>query len=106
MIDREKVRQTLLKKRDELEYRVTRLNRDARKGLDRDWQEQASELANKDVREALGKEATQEIARIEKALVRLDNDRYGICAACGEQIPEARLEAYPYAERCVSCDSD
>lgn len=38
-----------------------------------------------------------------RALSRLEEGRYGVCSACGEQIPVERLEAIPTAERCGRC---
>lgn len=38
-----------------------------------------------------------------RALARLEEGRYGVCPACGEQIPVERLEAIPTAERCGRC---
>ncbi len=43
------------------------------------------------------------LERVEAAIRAIDEGRYGICAACGRPIPEERLEALPYAERCVDC---
>ena len=40
---------------------------------------------------------------IESALVRMKKGEYGTCDHCGEKIPNARLEALPWARRCVSC---
>jgi RNA polymerase-binding protein DksA len=40
---------------------------------------------------------------IESALVRMKKGEYGTCDHCGETIPNARLEALPWARRCVSC---
>ncbi len=40
---------------------------------------------------------------VDKALVRLDEGNYGRCDVCGKQIPDARLEAIPWAETCVTC---
>ena len=45
------------------------------------------------------------IEMIDEALTRLDNNEYGICLECGEEIGEARLEAKPYARYCVECKS-
>lgn len=43
--------------------------------------------------------------QVDDALRRLDEGGYGICAGCGEPIPVERLEARPFAERCVPCAS-
>jgi len=45
------------------------------------------------------------VQRIETALRRLANGRYGSCAECGHRIAEARLEVLPFAERCLDCES-
>lgn len=37
---------------------------------------------------------------IEEALIRIENGEYGICQGSGEPIPQARLEAMPFA-RCT-----
>ena len=37
------------------------------------------------------------------ALERMATDKYGLCERCGQEIPEARLEAVPSARLCVSC---
>jgi DnaK suppressor protein len=36
-----------------------------------------------------------------RALAKLDEDTYGTCDTCGEQIPQGRLEARPWATRCL-----
>jgi len=38
-----------------------------------------------------------------KALARIDDGTYGICASCGEAIGKARLKAFPRATLCVTC---
>ena len=40
---------------------------------------------------------------VDEALDRLSNGDYGVCAACGQQIPAKRLEALPWARYCVPC---
>ncbi|MBQ9788311.1 MAG: TraR/DksA family transcriptional regulator [Lentisphaeria bacterium] len=45
------------------------------------------------------------IQLIEEALERIVNGEFGKCRDCGEDIPEARLEARPYAVYCVKCKS-
>jgi RNA polymerase-binding transcription factor DksA len=43
----------------------------------------------------------QVLAEIERALKKFDTGTYGICEDTGEPIPEARLEALPYARYTV-----
>lgn len=45
---------------------------------------------------------TQE--RIQAALARLENGTYGFCSECGEDIAAARLQALPFAVRCLDCE--
>jgi RNA polymerase-binding transcription factor len=44
------------------------------------------------------------LAEVLQALKRLDDGRYGLCVACGNPIPEKRLEAIPWAARDVKCE--
>ena len=43
------------------------------------------------------------LAEVQAALERIDDGRYGLCERCGAAISYVRLEAIPYARRCVSC---
>jgi DnaK suppressor protein len=40
---------------------------------------------------------------IEAALQRMDSKSYGVCEDCGEAISRRRLEAIPWADRCIGC---
>lgn len=40
---------------------------------------------------------------IEEALERINTGTYGICIACGCEIPKERLEAVPHTQKCVPC---
>jgi RNA polymerase-binding transcription factor DksA len=44
-----------------------------------------------------------ELRALEAALKRLSEGAYGVCVDCGEDIPFARLQAQPAAERCLDC---
>jgi len=43
------------------------------------------------------------LSKITQASERLDDESYGICDACGEDIGEARLEARPVTTMCIAC---
>jgi RNA polymerase-binding protein DksA len=97
------IQERLLAKQAELAHRLERIKDNLTAGRSADSQEQAQELENAEVVDALGNEARNEFSRIAKALEQIKNDTYGICEDCGERIPMARLEAYPFADRCIRC---
>ena len=43
------------------------------------------------------------IKKIRAALERIENDRYGICESCGEEISIKRLKARPVTSFCIRC---
>jgi DnaK suppressor protein len=54
---------------------------------------------------AMNEHETAELAAIDAALERIALGKYGQCQDCGITIPEARLNAYPTALRCISCQA-
>ena len=53
--------------------------------------------------DALRRAALTERAEIAAARERWADGTYGVCEVCGRPIPDARLEARPFARRCVAC---
>ena len=49
--------------------------------------------------------AALQIGAVSEALLRLKESRYGGCADCGAQIPFERLQAEPWALRCLACEA-
>lgn len=45
----------------------------------------------------------RELTKIAAALRRIDNEEFGICEDCGEDIAQARLEIDPGARLCIDC---
>jgi RNA polymerase-binding transcription factor DksA len=45
------------------------------------------------------------MAQIDNALIRIKDNRYGICAACHKPIGMEQLELSPASEHCPSCQS-
>jgi len=45
------------------------------------------------------------IKKIKSALERIENDTYGICDTCGEDITLKRLKARPVTTQCIDCKS-
>ncbi|RPI36190.1 MAG: TraR/DksA family transcriptional regulator, partial [Nitrospiraceae bacterium] len=65
------------------------------------------DLADVAIRDAL--QATNltrhrtKLEAIEEALRKIDEGDYGICEDCDEDIPVGRLNAMPFAVRCIEC---
>lgn len=43
---------------------------------------------------------------IESAIEALEAGEYGVCEDCGDKIAPRRLEAAPWARRCVACEEE
>ena len=86
--------------------RITRHTRHREEPLPQDFAEQAVELENQEVLEALDAEVADELRQIERALGRLDAGEYQQCQSCGEDIPGERLAALPTTSLCVDCASE
>lgn len=46
----------------------------------------------------------EQLTRIRSALQRIEDGRYGVCAACGAEISHERLLAKPEAVFCIECE--
>lgn len=62
-------------------------------------------LQNQQIAIAADRQRQAQIARIRRALSNLDQDCFGYCVKCGEEISERRLEADPSAYLCIGCAS-
>jgi len=58
----------LISRRDELRQRIAAIERDYRQGLDADSEEQAMQLENAEVLEAISKAAAEELTEVEEKL--------------------------------------
>ena len=96
-------RQQLQHKKAELAARLERITANLRRGYDADSKERAKELEDSEVVDALGNEAREEIIKVSAALKRMDEGEYGVCNECGADIDRGRLEAHPYARKCIDC---
>src|SRR6202795_201316 len=57
-----------------------------------------------DIEFALIQMKSETLNKINDALMRLEQDNYGNCFECGEEIAEKRLRALPFAVRCKDCE--
>ncbi len=104
--DHQPVREQLLARRQALVSRVARIDDDLKRkkgALAKDSEEQAIELENDEVLNALDDSSRTELKAIDLALARLDAGTYDRCGRCGHEIGEKRLKALPYTSVCIQC---
>lgn len=58
---------------------------------------------SKNVMMAVSENDNRQLVLINEALERLDDDEYGICQNCEEEINTRRLDAVPWARYCLKC---
>ncbi len=100
-------RKILIARREELEQ-LSQNSAEARETVTLD-QASVGRLSRMDaiqqqaMAQATERQRSVEISRIENALKRLDEDEYGFCVECGEDISIKRLEIDPAATHCIKC---
>ncbi|HTO58476.1 MAG TPA: TraR/DksA family transcriptional regulator [Pseudomonadales bacterium] len=108
-VPHDQIKQTLLARKHELLERHSRISRKTRhrdEPLPQDFAEQAVELENQELLEALDVEVAEELRQIQRALLRIESGEYDYCTGCGENIPPARLQALPTTSLCVDCATE
>lgn len=103
MTDYTQIKESLLARRGELEQRLAKIKDDLSQPLDHDFAEQAVELENDEVLGTLGIECEEEVKKINRALIRIEEGSYGECVDCGKDISPGRLAVRPYSSRCIQC---
>ena len=108
-IDIEHFKALLLKRRDELRA-VTEAGEEAADTVELD-QTRVGRLSRMDAlqSQAMSQETNRrrdlELKRIASALIRIEEEEYGYCITCGEEIAAKRLEIDPAAPLCIECAS-
>lgn len=68
----------------------------------------AAETSESDIQDdielALIQMKAETLSKVDEALERLHDGRYGYCFECGTEIAEPRLRALPFAVRCKDCE--
>ena len=106
----EEIRAVLRARRDELLAEVSELAQPVRApGVQMQFGKRAGDHTADAVtqmqRSMTASELFHMATEIERALERLDDGSYGLCADCGGEIAPERLEALPWATQCISCKS-
>lgn len=58
---------------------------------------------SKNVALAVSENESRQLALIDEALLRVEDEEYGLCQNCEQEINPKRLEAIPWARYCLNC---
>lgn len=90
---------------NEVQGRIRDVRADGSKDREVFDQGESSEVdIQEDIEFALIQMKSETLNKINEAVRRLDEETYGNCFECGEEIAEARLRALPFAVRCKDCE--
>ena len=105
-------RDMLLEERDRVAAAINHLHEDNSGSIEDETEEEtydnhladsATATLNREIDYTLEENAEHVLQAINEALERIDEGTFGTCRRCGKPIAEERLEAIPYANRCIDC---
>jgi DnaK suppressor protein len=101
----ERVRGELIAKMDELRGKVSRTAARMKDGSDRlaDFVDQATVECEQTVELTIRVRESDQIREIQAAILRIDQDRFGVCSLCGREISPKRLLLAPLSRLCTAC---
>jgi RNA polymerase-binding protein DksA len=112
VVDTERFRTLLLEERERVANALHHLHEQNSGSLEDETEEEtydnhladsATATLNREIDYTLEENSEHVLSAIEEALSRIEAGTFGTCARCGKPIAEARLEAIPYATRCIDC---
>ena len=75
---------------------------DTSMSYDENFADSGQVAAEQGENKVLASQLQSELDEVERALAKLDDGSYGKCETCGEDIPDARLEALPASRFCMT----
>jgi len=100
-----KIKAQLIERKQKLAELLGKIEKSARRKLEKDSEQQAIDRENEEVLTSLDDSLNEEFEEITNALNKLKQGTYGNCDKCGREIALKRLEAIPYANLCINCAS-
>ncbi len=104
--DIEKIKQRLLKMREQIVNQVREASEDVKsvdevKGYSQHQADEGTDDFNRTISLSVSSKEQEILRQIDRALEKIDEGTYGVCDVTGKPIPAKRLEALPYAAMTV-----
>jgi DnaK suppressor protein len=99
-------RELLSAERERVREQLRQLGHDGdRSSFDENFADSGQVTAERGEVDALVASLLEALEDVDRAIGKIDDERYGVCESCGATIPAARLEAMPTARMCITCAS-
>jgi DnaK suppressor protein len=101
----EHYRRILTARRDELAKGTSRVDSELDADSDLEHLDPIDRATAQSAKDELFEEVERDsslLSQIDDALRRIQAGTYGICTACGAEIPQSRLDAVPWASLCLA----
>jgi DnaK suppressor protein len=111
-VDTDRFRTLLLEERSRVERALGHLHEENPGSLESETEEEAFDnhlgdvataTLDREIDYSLEENSGNVLAAIDDALKRIEDGTFGTCTRCGNPIAEERLEAMPYATKCIEC---
>jgi RNA polymerase-binding protein DksA len=111
-MDTERFRRILVDERERIASTIEHLHESNSRSFEEETEEEtydnhladsATATLNREIDSTLEENSEHVLTGIDEALDRIESGTFGMCSRCGKQIAEERLEAIPYATRCIDC---
>ena len=109
-MDTELFRKILIDERDRVTLTVENLHEvgsledeTGEETYDNHLADSATATLNREIDYSLEENSGHVLTAIDEALGRIESGTFGTCGRCGKPIAEDRLDAIPYANRCIDC---
>jgi DnaK suppressor protein len=102
----ERFKDLLAEKREELVQDVEEVRSRSAQDTeedDKDYIDYAVSSYTKEFLYSLSDLERKQLLLVDKALRAIEEETYGTCEECGEEIDEKRLKAVPWATHCLAC---
>lgn len=102
-------KELLLQEREEILKEIIESDEDAKSLMENDMinvndsVDEATSTITQTILSTMSKNNQQKIQAIEAALRRIVENNFGICVTCGNKIAKERLDAVPWATKCIKC---
>ncbi len=96
----------LLKRKDEILLAYNRnkgYGKEADAESSQDIADKAASSYTKEFLFSLSSSEREMLQDVDEALGRIDKRSFGVCVVCEEEMDKKRLEAVPWAKRCIDC---